>query len=160
MDGVAGFTSQRLTDADGRLLGFCLAPADAALTVVCDPSACDNVFKAFTPDGTRVDMRVFETAGAAYLDEASSRAKAGQARLVLLDEIGGHELKNDAFRRRLYELLDSDIPCVGVIKSPANTRCMDDSLLSLNEELHAHVSVVTGLDVFEPLLREFLKQNL
>ena len=45
-------------------------------------------------------------------------------------------MKNDAFRRRLYELLDSEIPCVGVIKSPANTRRMDDSLLALNEELH------------------------
>ena len=39
LDGVAGFTSQRLTDAGGQLLGFRLAPADAALTVVCDPAA-------------------------------------------------------------------------------------------------------------------------
>ena len=160
LDGVAGFTSQRLTNSDGQIIGFRLAPANAELSVIADPTACDNIFKAFTPNGPHVDMSVFHTAGTAYLDEAFAQAKAGQARLALLDEIGGHEMKNDAFRRRLYELLDSEIPCVGVIKSPANTRRMDDSLLALNEELHAHVSVVTGLGTFNPLLREFLKQNI
>ena len=141
LEGVAGFTSQRLTDADGHLLGFRLAPADAALTVVCDPAATDNVFKSFTADGTRVDMSVFETAGIRYMDEALSAAKAGQAQIILLDEIGGHELASDEFRRKLYQLLDSEYPCVGVIKSPANTKRMDDSLLALNDELHQHLTV-------------------
>lgn len=142
-DGVAGFTSQRLTDADGQLLGFRLAPAEAALTVVCDPAAADNVFKQFTPTGTRVDMSVFETAGIRYMDEALEAAKAGQAQVILLDEIGGHELASDAFRRKLYQVLDSEYPCVGVIKSPDNTRRMDPALLVLNDELHGHLSVST-----------------
>lgn len=141
LEGVAGFTSQRLTDADGHLLGFRLAPADAALTVVCDPAATDNVFKSFTPNGTRVDMSVFETAGIRYMDEALKAAKAGQAQVILLDEIGGHELASDAFRQKLYQLLDSEFPCVGVIKSPANTKRMDDSLLALNDELHSHLTI-------------------
>lgn len=165
LDGAAGFTSQRIIDAESRLLGFRLAQANAGLTVTTDAALLidevgyphlDNVFKWFTSSGPRVDMSVFETAGIEYLEDAFTRAKSGQARLVLLDEIGGHELKCDAFRRRLYELLDSDIPCVGVIKSPANTKHMDDSLLALNEELHQHLIAVTGLDTFEPLLREFI----
>ena len=141
LEGVAGFTSQRLTDADGQLLGFRLAPADAALTVICEPAAADNVFKQFTPTGTRVDMSVFETAGIRYMDEALEAAKAGQAQIILLDEIGGHELASDAFRLKLYQLLDSEFPCVGVVKSPDNTKRMDDSLLALNDELHAHLTI-------------------
>ena len=132
LEGVAGFTSQRLTDADGQLLGFRLAPADAALTVICEPAAADNVFKQFTPTGTRVDMSVFETAGIRYMDEALEAAKAGQAQIILLDEIGGHELASDEFRLKLYQLLDSEFPCVGVVKSPDNTRRMDPTLVRLN----------------------------
>ena len=155
LEGVAGFTSQRLTDADGQLLGFRLAPADAALTVVCEPAATDNVFKSFTADGTRVDMSVFETAGIRYMDEALEAAKAGQAQVILLDEIGGHELASDAFRRKLYQLLDSEFPCVGVIKSPANTKRMDDSLLALNDELHAHLTVTSNFaEAFKTFLRK------
>ena len=155
LDGVAGFTSQRLTDAGGQLLGFRLAPADAALTVVCDPAAADNVFKSFTPCGTRVDMSVFETAGIRYMDEALARAKAGQAQIILLDEIGGHELASDTFRRKLYQLLDSEYPCVGVIKSPANTKRMDDSLLALNDELHAHLTITKDFaEAFKTFLRK------
>ena len=141
LEGVAGFTSQRLTDADGQLLGFRLAPADAALTVICEPAAADNVFKQFTPTGTRVDMSVFETAGIRYMDEALEAAKAGQAQIILLDEIGGHELASDAFRLKLYQLLDSEFPCVGVVKSPDNTRRMDPTLVRLNAELHEHLTV-------------------
>ena len=155
LEGVAGFTSQRLTDADGQLLGFRLAPADAALTIVCDPASADNVFKSFTADGTRVDMSVFETAGIRYMDEALKAAKAGQAQVILLDEIGGHELASDAFRQKLYQLLDSEFPCVGVIKSPANTKRMDDSLLALNDELHSHLTITKDFaEAFKTFLRK------
>ena len=141
LEGVYGFTSQRLTDAGGQLLGFRLAPADAALTVVCDPAAADNIFKQFTPDGARVDMSVFETAGIRYMDEALEAAKAGQAQVILLDEIGGHELASDAFRQKLYQVLDSEYLCVGVVKSPDNTRRMDPALVRLNAGLHEHLTV-------------------
>ena len=150
LEGVAGFTSQRLTDADGQFLGFRLAPADAALTVVCDLVTADNVFKQFTPNGTQVDMNVFETAGIRYMDEALEAAKAGQAQVILLDEIGGHELASDAFRRKLYQVLDSEYPCVGVIKSPDNTRRMDPALVRLNAELHDHLTVTKDVaEAFE-----------
>ena len=160
LKGVAGFTSQRITDADGHLLAFRLAPAEAKLSIAADPDGLDNIFKRFTQDGPVIDLDVFETTGVAYLEDALAKAKAGQASLVLLDEIGGHEMNCETFCTRLYELLDSDIPCVGVVKSPDNTKRMDPTLLQRNEELHAHLTVTTGLETFEPLFRQFLDSIL
>ena len=156
--GVAGFTSQRVTDKDGQLLGFRLASAEAEISIAAVPAELDNIFKWFAPDGPQVDMSVFETTGVRYLNDAIAKATAGQAKLVLLDEIGGHELQCAGFRSRLFELLDSDIPCVGVIKSPDNTKRMDPSLIQLNEELHAHLTVITELDEYGSRLRQFIRQ--
>ena len=145
LDGVSGFTSQRITDSDGNLLGFRLAPAAAELEAALDSfgaadiSGLDNVFKYFTPEGPRVDMAVFGNAGIRYMDEALDKAKAGLTSVILLDEIGGHELASEAFRSKLYELLDSAYPCVGVIKSADNTRRMESDLAQLNEELHDRI---------------------
>lgn len=160
LKGVAGFTSQRITNADGTLLGFRLAPAEAELSIAADLSEMNNIFKHFTPAGPVVDMSVFETTGITYLEESLAAAKAGNAQIILLDEIGGHEMTSEVFRNKLYELLDSEIPCVGVIKSPDNTRRMDPTLIQLNEELHAHLSAMTELDAFEPRLRQFLESIL
>ena len=142
LEGISGFTSQRVTDDDGNLLGFRLAPANADLSIALDSfdvgdiSEIDHVFKYFTPDGPHVNMEVFERAGIRYMDEALNNAKAGLTNVILLDEIGGHELASDAFRSKLYELLDSEYPCVGVIKAPDNTRRMDSSLIEFNAKLH------------------------
>lgn len=144
---MRGFTSQRVTDSDGNLQGFRLAPADAPLSVIGEPSAMDDVFKWFTPHGARVDMRVFETTGVRFMEEALADAKAGIAQMILLDEIGGHELASELFYDKLYELLDSEYPCVGVIKSPENTRRMNPALLQLNAALHEKVSVVPICDL-------------
>ena len=160
LTGVAGFTSQRITNSDGKLLGFRLAPAEAEHSIAADPAGLDNIFKQFTSDGPHIDMAVFETTGVRYLNDAFAKVTAGQAKLVLLDEIGGHELECRAFRSLLCELLDSDTPCVGVVKSPDNTRRMDPALIQLNEELHAHLSVMTGLETFESRLRHYLESIL
>ena len=162
LDGVFGFTSQRITASDGQLLGFRLAPAAAELSVDLDTFAAGGiedvagVFKYFTPDGPRVDMSVFETAGIRYMDEALTNAKAGRALLILLDEIGGHELESEAFRTKLNELLDSAYPCVGVIKSADNTRRMDPSLIALNADLHKKLFATDHRDEFEHLLRSLV----
>ena len=156
LDGVAGFTSQRVTDSDGQLLGFRLAPAEAEISLVADPALLNNVFKVFTPTGPHIDLGVFESSGTVYLTDALKKAKTGQAKIILLDEIGGHEMRCAAFRTALYELLDYEFPCIGVVKSKDNTKRMDPTLLPLNEELHAHLSVSTELNAFEPRLRQFL----
>lgn len=163
LEGVAGFTSQRIFAPgsvpdiqNGMLVGFRLAPANAVLNIAADPAGLDNVFKQFTPEGTRVDMSVFETAGIRFMDEALAAAKAGHAKLILLDEIGGHELASEPFRRKLYELLDSEYPCVGVIKSPDNTRRMDPALVRLNAALHEHLTVMTDRTDFARALSQLI----
>ena len=162
LDGVSGFTSQRVTDADGNLLGFRLAPAPAELSVcldtfdVSDIPEVDSIFKYFKPDGPHVDMSVFENAGIRYMDEALKKAKAGLTSVILLDEIGGHELASEAFRSRLYELLDSDCLCVGVIKSADNTRRMDPTLVELNANLHKKILATDSRSEFERILRSVL----
>ena len=161
LDGIYGFTSQRIIDRDGNLLGFRLAPANAVLAMEVDATdgintCLPNTFKWFTPNGAKVDMRVFESAGISYLNEAMEAAKSGLARAILLDEVGGHEMSSDSFRNRLYELLELDVPCVGVIKSAENTRRMDRSLMDFNGELHRRVWVVTQFEEFEQKLRENL----
>jgi nucleoside-triphosphatase THEP1 len=156
LDGVAGFTSQRLTERDGQLLGFRLAPANEDISIIADPTEMDHVFKWFAPDGPHVDMRVFETTGVAYIKNALTQFESGRACIILLDEIGGHELACDTFRKALYELLDSDAPCIGVVKSPENTKRMDPTLIHLNENLHRRLSVITDLEAFELHLRDFI----
>lgn len=158
LSGVAGFTSQRITDSDSNLLGFRLAPAAADLSITANPADMDNVFKYFTPNGSRTDMNVFETIGIKRIKEAFAAVKEGHAKIVLLDEIGGHELASSAFRSELYKLLDSDVPCIGVVKSLSNARHMDPSILTLNKELHNKLTVVAEFDEFESRLRFFLNQ--
>ena len=91
LKGVAGFTSQRVIDSEGRLLGFCLAPANAEISAA---SPDGEFFKKFGPDGVEVCMDVFENAGVRFLDEAFAKAKSGEARIILLDEIGGELMHN------------------------------------------------------------------
>lgn len=160
LKGVAGFTSQRITDPKGRLLGFRLASAVADLSMTADPADTDNVFKYFTPNGSRTDISVFETVGIELIEEAFTAAKEGRAQFVLLDEIGGHELASSLFRSKLYELLESDVPCTGVVKSPDNTQRMDPTLLTLNKELHSKLTVVAEFGEYESALRFFLNQSI
>lgn len=158
LNGVAGFTSQRVIDRSGQLLGFRLAPANEDISIVASPVEMDNIFKWFASDGPHVDMSVFETVGIDYIKNALTRFESGRAHIVLLDEIGGHELASDIFRRALYELLDSDAPCIGVVKSPANTLHMDSTLMQRNDELHRKVSVITEPDLFESGIQRYLKR--
>lgn len=143
LKGVAGFTSQRVIDSEGRLLGFCLAPANAEISAA---SPDGEFFKKFGPDGVEVCMDVFENAGVRFLDEAFAKAKSGEARIILLDEIGGHEMACEKFREKLYEILDSPFPCIGVIKMYDSAVNMDPSIASLNAELHKKI---TGEDNIE-----------
>ena len=178
LTGVAGFTSQRVVSSEGELLGFGIAPAaaeilytagdqtetswsqDGAAGVPTDSTAgvpaSTRMFKTFGPAGPRVDMSVFETYGVELLEDAIAKAKSGEARVVLLDEIGGHEMVCPEFTKRLYELLDMDVRCVGVIKHPASAKRMDPSILALNEELHKKI---TGEDSSAGEIEYFERQR-
>ena len=140
---IGGFASQRLTDPSGSTRAFRIAPADAPLTAPFSdyyPCAEDapsvyGIFKTFYPDNKPVvDYSVFETHGIRYLRDTDGK------RLMLLDEIGGHELTSAPFMDALYQLLAGDIPCIGVIKLPDSTKRMDAALLHENARLHERIT--------------------
>ncbi|MDD4200548.1 MAG: nucleoside-triphosphatase [Eubacteriales bacterium] len=148
--GVGGFTVQRIqfpTRGDKKRTGFRLAPANAPIQAhTCVSStdenllSSDGVFKVAGPSGSRVNLEVFETRGIELLKQALDHAKADRISLVLLDEIGGHEMNCSGFMTLLEELLDSDIPCIGVIKHPESATRMDPSLREANENLHKKIT--------------------
>ena len=57
--------------------------------------------------------------------------------LVILDEIGGLELLSPEFSGALYRLLESDVPIIGVLKSPESAETMVKALGMYREFLPA-----------------------
>lgn len=125
-DEIGGFCCVRLLDDAGDIVGYRLAPADHVPVDEKYSAGAENVFIEFGDDahcpedaegrcgsGTHMvtkHLEVFDDAGASYLADTEGK------RLMLLDEIGGFELKSASFRDALYDLLGSGIPCIGVLK--------------------------------------------
>lgn len=148
--GVGGFTVQRMsfpTQGADKRFGFRLMEASAPIwahtCVVATDEALlksDGVFKVVGPSGCRTNLEVFESKAVALMEQAARDAEEGRIGIILLDEIGGHELSCPGFCKKLYELLDSDIPCIGVIKHPDSARRMDPTIAKANEELHEKIT--------------------
>ena len=101
---AGGFLTVRQKDDDGRAVAYWLKRPDGSNgQIILDYSA-----KPYT-----MHLEVFENLGAQLLREAK------QADWVILDEIGGFEVLSDAFMDVLMQLLESDIPCIGVMKGAA-----------------------------------------
>lgn len=152
---VGGFTVQRMhfpTPGNDKRFGFRLMPASAPINAhTCVTTtdenllASDGVFKLIGCEGSsRTNLDVFETKGVSLLQQTIEDAKAGRIHLVLLDEIGGHELQCPKFMALLNQLLESDIPCIGVIKHPENTNRMGSTITELNKELHKKITGPAG----------------
>ncbi len=122
---TGGFFVQRLTES-GAPRGFCLCAVSDPLPELTVPleSAAGTVFMRHLPEGTCLFPEVFGRQGAALLSEAALKGK----RLILLDEIGGIELLQPEFHRALYRVLESGMPCIGVIKSPRNKAGMESRI--------------------------------
>ena len=98
---AGGFLTVRQVDADGRAVAYWLRRPDGSdAQVIIDYSA-----KPYT-----MHPEVFEDLGIRLLEEAR------QYDYVILDEIGGFEVLSDAFLDALMAFLQSDIPCIGVMK--------------------------------------------
>ena len=108
--GAGGFVTERIGAPDGSLRGFELLPSAAAAGVAGFTGAR---FLDYTCDPPVKDNEVFRVEGVRLLTEAQYYPFA------LLDEIGGFELVIPQFRAALAELLNSPLPCIGVIKSLA-----------------------------------------
>ena len=105
---AGGFVTERAVGADGRLLGFDLLPAAAAAGV---EGYTPLRFLDYTSEPPKRDNEVFRVEAVRLLQEAEYYSFA------VLDEIGGFELVIPQFRAALAELLNSPLPCIGVIKS-------------------------------------------
>jgi len=98
---AGGFLTVRQKDDTGRAVAYWLQRPDGSdRQIIIDYSG-----KPYT-----MHMEVFEGFAAALLDEAK------RYDYVILDEIGGFEVLSDAFMAALMSLLESEIPCIGVMK--------------------------------------------
>lgn len=112
---IGGFVSQRLKDCNQNTLGFRLADYNTRpeLTATFSDNL-SNIFLKRTGEESWFKLSVFENQAIEIL-EMARRTKE----IILLDEIGGGELKSDIFKNYLDRLLTGNIPCIGVLKAPA-----------------------------------------
>lgn len=104
-----GFLTRRVFDEEGGLRGFEICSTD-------DSKKMD--FLVFF-DGKPMFYPVsFETLGVSALN----------GKVLILDEIGGVELLCPRFRDRLYQVLRSDIPVLGVLKGENPQAAMTETL--------------------------------
>ncbi len=109
-------------DENGDIMGFTIGHAQCpALEVPYDPED-PGIFSLWRPHHTELHPEVFEDMGTRLLKEALSAEEP----LILLDEIGGSELLSPSFSSALYRVLESDRPCVGVLKGIRSARNMVD----------------------------------
>lgn len=98
---AGGFLTVRQRDETGRAVAYWLQRPDGSdAQVIIDYSA----------EPYSMHMDVFENLGVQLVQEAR------QFDFVVLDEIGGFEVLSDAFMEALMQLLNSGIPCIGVMK--------------------------------------------
>ena len=111
-----GFLTRRRTEGGRKY--FCLEKPDG--------SAAETFLDASGGSPT-VKPQVFSGFGLSLL--------GGDA--VILDEIGGLELLSPEFSGALYRLLESDVPIIGVLKSPESAETMVKALGMYREFLPA-----------------------
>ncbi len=124
-----GFLSQRLVDENGETKGFRLVSlmdsGKMLQSVRLYEPGLSNVFIRRIGNKTEINTEVFRTAGKKIIDDVLH--SFNQDRLLkfcLLDELGGVELREPEFMDAVYRLLDSGIPCIGVLKSRKNLHSM------------------------------------
>lgn len=118
---AGGFVTRRITEK-GTVQGFDLAPA----AVLSDSTLPGQRFLDFS-EGQRRDDSVFAVLGASLLHQALD------APYAVADEFGGLELLVPEFYDELVKLLTSDVPTIGVLKTPASVRALAEKI-PLGEE--------------------------
>ena len=130
LSAAGGLVTERAMDEQGGFLGYELLPAASLGGVQGYRGELYLDCRSFPPAH---DTEVFRTAGVRLLEEA------GWYPFALLDELGGFELIIPQFRKALEELLDSDTPCVGALRSKEDA-AMLRQLLGLGERYEEHVA--------------------
>lgn len=113
---AGGFVTGRVWE-NGILQGYALTPA-AALAA---SDIRGQLFLTLSPTPVRNDA-IFTKLGVPLLKAAL------QAPFAIADEFGGLELLIAPFYAQLLELLRSDIPLIGVIKTPRSIRALAEKI--------------------------------
>lgn len=141
---IGGFTSQRLQNENSETIAFRIVPAQDLRLAVPYEDTPQSIFRIINDDVRGLNKpEVFESEGLKYLTNNLGK------KLILLDEIGGIELRNDAFREKLHEVLAGDTPCIGVIKQnqkAARMSCQDGK---------TPVTVQYNMELREKMLTEY-----
>lgn len=119
---IGGFSSRRLLDRSGNIVGYAIgSPDDNTLEVSCELND-PGIFSLMGTSGVTFFPKAFEEYGVSLLESALSQ----ECDLILLDEIGGSELLVEPFKTALYEVLSGPLPCIGVLKKNSGARFMED----------------------------------
>lgn len=144
IESVGGFSSQRLLDEKGTTIAFRIVEASDLRLAVAYEDTPESIFRIVMEDVKGLNKpEIFETEGLKYLTENQGK------KLFLLDEIGGIELRNEAFREKLHQLLAGDVPCIGVMKQ--NQKAASMSCLSGKTP----VTVQLNMELREKMLNEY-----
>ena len=116
---VGGFYSQRLLNEDGMTMGFRMVPAEEEwIPAAAYKKGMTNVFIERTEHGFQKKLQFFKTGGIEILRSYTHKE------FCLLDEIGGIELFVPEFMEEVLCCIDSQVPCIGVLKSRKNLEAM------------------------------------
>lgn len=126
---AGGFVTVRAAGPDGAVLGCDLLPAAAAGGAEGFEA---RRFMYYSGSKLRTDNEVFREYGARLLREAKYYP------FSLIDEFGGFELVIPQFREALEDFLNSDAPCLGVIKEQSAAEALRLKL-GLGEKHAAYV---------------------
>lgn len=115
---AGGFGTVRLFDGEQNIVGYKIADACEYFSV--DAEYCrdeEDIFLKFEDKSVSFYGIIFSSKGVEYLERTPDTA------FFLLDEIGGGELLETAFVKKLICVLKSNLPCIGVLKSRKNSAC-------------------------------------
>lgn len=116
---VGGFYSQRLLNEDGMTMGFRMVPAEEEwIPAAPYKKGMTNVFIERTEHGFQKNLPFFKSDGIEVLRSYAHH------KLCLMDEIGGIELFVPEFMEEVLCCIDSQVPCIGVLKSQKNLESM------------------------------------
>ena len=101
---AGGFLTVRQVDESGRAVAYWMKRPDGS---------DGQIILNYSAKPYSMHLEVFEDLGIRLLEQAK------QFDYVILDEIGGFEVLSDSFLEALMALLQSEIPCIGVMKGAA-----------------------------------------
>lgn len=144
---AGGFVTERVFDKNGLLIGFDMLPA--CYTTCLDRWYFASRFLTFSNGKTQRKDDVFRLEAVRLLTEALTKP------FTVLDEFGGFELFVPEFYRALMAFLKSDVPCVGVIKSPAalealqSSACLPPEFTVIATSLHTMLKADNDTEIIE-----------